>query len=113
MAYKNTHDIVVCEDNELETTRTERMKQATAFLDHTAKWHAQIQIDFFRSLYEVLMTDNGKYPRLSIRLNTQLEKAITANAKTRGISRASIVRDALYQYFEELDKSNSKPKGTV
>ena len=57
------------------------------------------------------MTDNRdiKYPRLQVRLNPKLEKAIYKKAAIDGVSRARIVKDALYSYFRELDKAKDKP----
>ncbi len=52
----------------------------------------------------MLMTNDKKYPTLTIRLNTRLEKAIIEKAKKNGVSRAGIVKDALHQYFNDLDK---------
>ena len=48
---------------------------------------------------KIVVMNNNKYPRLCIRLSPTMKRRITISARTRHISQARVVRDALTNFF--------------
>jgi len=48
---------------------------------------------------KIVVMNKNKYPRLCIRLSPTMKRRITISAKTRHISQARVVRDALTNFF--------------
>ena len=48
---------------------------------------------------KIVVMNNNKYPRLCIRLTPMMRRRIAISAKTRHISQARVVRDALTKLF--------------
>jgi hypothetical protein len=56
----------------------------------------------------VIMT-NDKYPRLSIRLTSEIQRNVKTLAMIRRVSQAHIIRDALRQYFRQHPNEPPRP----